>query len=96
MSTFSDIEPDRLYTSEVVAALFDVTPATVRNWVRRGKLIPAGKLGCYRFFGSELLRLVGGPVLIQPETQRERQRRAERRWAEIRKGDKRSGGQGSR
>lgn len=82
MNTFSNIEPDRLYTSEVVAALFDVTPAC--------------KLGCYRFLGSEVLRLIGGPVLIQPETQRERQRRAERRWAEIRKGNTRSGGQGSR
>lgn len=65
-NTFGNIEPDRLYTSEVVAALFDVTPATVRNWVKRGKLAPACKPGCYRFLGSEVLRLIGGPVLIQP------------------------------
>lgn len=98
--TLSNIVPDRLYSTTDVATLFDVTAHTVRNWVRHGRLcaIPHQGREPYRFLGVELLRLIGGRVPVaEAETRRDREQRAERRWAEIRgTRDRRSGGQGSR
>lgn len=54
-------EPDYLTTSEV-AELVRRTPATVREWIRRGVLHPAGPrlLGGYLFRRADVLALVRG------------------------------------
>lgn len=50
-----------LYTTSEVARRFAVDSATVRRWVAKGQLKPAGVTpgGQYRFNASEIDKLIG-------------------------------------
>lgn len=50
-----------LLTTEEVAALFDVAPATAGRWGRTGRLVTVQTLGGRRrFFGAEVRALLAG------------------------------------
>ena len=88
--TFGSIVPDRLYDTPVVSSLFGVCDETVRNWVASGRLrcVPRARADRYRFFGSEILRLLGCTATEIPaasETTSGRRERAARDRAEIRR-----------
>lgn len=54
------VNESRLYTRKQAATYLQVTPNTLTRYVRQGKLLPAIINGKYRFFESDLLKLLEG------------------------------------
>jgi excisionase family DNA binding protein len=81
------VEPGKLYTTADAAALFGVTPATVRAWVRARQVVATRLPGDrIRILGAVVIARLGetGKVLPGPsETRAERTRRAKAAWDEI-------------
>lgn len=75
---FSDVDDSRLYPICVVAGLFRVSDATVRRWIRVGRLTAIHRESEFpaRILGSEILRLLGSHAARARD---DRESRADRR-----------------
>lgn len=86
LKTLSEVSPDSLYSAAHVANLVQVSPKTIREWIRAGKLgqVKHPITGRWMVAGSALLMLVGPLLASLPqlrtrtETPAERKRRADR------------------
>lgn len=61
-----EIRPHRVYTLSEVRQIFQVSDATLRRWLKDGKLRSARVGRAYRFLGSQLLEAFEAPAASEP------------------------------
>jgi excisionase family DNA binding protein len=73
-----EIRPNAVYTIREVCQILKISDATMRRWVKDGKIRGSRVGRAYRFLGSQLLEALGTPSVGRelPEATPGRARRA--------------------